>query len=127
MYKEIIIIIAVVALVVGFDFGTNQYTQKTVSSITQQLNELQDAIQENNQPLSEKKMQNINEEWKKRYDVLAFFLEHDELEKVETQLTQLTTNITLEDSSACIEEINTTIFILNHIQEKEEFHLRSIF
>jgi hypothetical protein len=68
-----------------------------------------------------------SEKWEERYKILAFYIEHDELEKVEIELTGLSADISVEEYKHCIAELDTTMFILEHIQEKEEFHLRSIF
>ena len=58
---------------------------------------------------------------------LGDYIEHDELEKVKTELTGLSAFLSVEEYNECICKIDTSIFILGHIQEKEEFHLRSIF
>ena len=60
-------------------------------------------------------MQKIKEEWEKRYKVLAFYIEHDELEKVETELTGLSADLNVEEYKHCITELDTTIFILEHM------------
>ena len=127
MYKEIIIIIVVIALVIGLDIITNNYTKETVKLITEELNFLKEYILEENKEKAELQMQNVEDKWEERYEVLAFYIEHDELEKVETELTSLNAFLSVEEYEECISELDTTIFILNHIQEKEEFNFRSIF
>jgi len=49
------------------------------------------------------------------------------LEKVETELVRLASDIDMEDYKHCINELNTSIFILEHIQKKEELDIISIF
>ena len=127
MYKEFIIIIVVIALIVGLDIVTNNYTKNSVEIISEDLNILKQYILEENKEQSQAKMQDAKEEWEDRYKILAFYIEHDELEKVETELTGLEADLSVEEYKHCISELETTIFILKHIQEKEEFHLRSIF
>ena len=127
MYKEIIIIIVVISLIVGLDIITNNYTKQALEIITYELNVLREYILSENKEKAEKQMQIVKEKWEDRYKILAFYIEHDELEKVETQMTGLAADINVEEYKHCITELDTTIFILEHIQEKEEFHLRSIF
>lgn len=127
MYKELIIIITVIVLVVGLDFITNKYTKNTVDIISDELNIMREYILQENKEQSEKQMKNITNKWEERYKILAFYLEHDELEKVKTELTGLSAYLSVEEYNECICKIDTSIFILGHIQEKEEFHLRSIF
>jgi len=127
MFKEIIIIIVVVFLVVGLDIITNKYTKDTVESMSTELNTLKEYILKEDKQKAEKELNKVKENWEEKYKVLAFYIEHDELEKVKTELTELYANFSVEEYNLCIQEIETMKFILSHIQEKEEFHLRSIF
>lgn len=127
MYKEFIIIIVVIALVVGLDIITSNYTKDSVEIISDELNILREYILEEDKKKAIDKMQEIKEKWEERYKILSFYIEHDELEKVETELTGLVADLSVEEYKNCIAELDTTIFILEHIQEKEEFNFRSIF
>lgn len=127
MYKEIIIIVVVISLIVGLDIITNNYTKQSLEMITNELNILRQHILSEDKQKAEEQMQIVKEKWEERYKTLAFYIEHDELEKVETELTGLSADINVEEYKHCIAELDTTIFILEHIQEKEEFHLRGIF
>lgn len=127
MYKEFIIIIVVVALIIGLDIITNNYTKKSVDSIYNELSILKEHILKEDKSKAEGQMKKVKEKWEERYKILAFYIEHDELEKVETELTGLSADLSVEEYKHCIAELETTIFILEHIEEKEEFHFRSIF
>lgn len=127
MYKELIIIVVVIALVVGLDVISNNYTKASVKELSDELNNLRAPILEENKEDAQKQMQNIKEKWKERYNVLAYYIEHDELEKVETELVRLSANIDVEEYEHCIEEIEASIFILEHIQQKEKFDIISVF
>ena len=74
-----------------------------------------------------KKIKSIEENWKEIESKLAYYIEHDELEKVKTELVKLAADINVKEYKHCINELNTTIFILNHIKQKEEFDFKSIF
>ena len=56
-------------------------------------------------------MKKVKEKWEERYKILAFYIEHDELEKVETELTRLEADLGVEEYKHCISELDTTIFI----------------
>lgn len=127
MYKEFIIIIVVVTLIVGLDFITNKYTKNTVEIMSNELNFLKEYILEEDKEKAQTQMEIVKQRWEERYNILAFYIEHDELEKVETELTGLAADLNVEEYKHCISELDTTIFILEHIQEKEKFNLRSIF
>ena len=127
MYKELIIIVIVIAIIVGLDIITNRYTKQTLEILSSELNILKDYILKEDKENSKEQMQKIKLKWEERYKILAFYIEHDELEKVETEMVKLEADIEVEEFKHCISELETTNFILEHIQEKEEMHLRSIF
>lgn len=127
MYKEILIIIVVIFLVVGIDIISNNYLKESVTELSKELNNLRVEILEENKENAQKQMQKIKEKWTERYKVLAYYIEHDELEKVETELVRLAADIDMEEYEHCIEEIDVSIFILEHIQKKEELDIISVF
>ena len=127
MYKELIIIIVVIILIVGLDVITNKYTKETLQILSGDLKILREYILDEDKIKSEEQMKIIKQNWEERYKILAFYIEHDELEKVETEMVKLQADIEVEEFKHCVSELETIIFILEHIQEKEEMHFRSIF
>ena len=53
--------------------------------------------------------------------------EHDELEKVDTYLVALKSNIESEDYEQAVENLDICVYILEHIDDKEAFLLKNIF
>lgn len=127
MYKEIIIIIVAITLVVSLDIVTNNYTKETVEIMRGKLSILREYIFEENKEESDLQIPDIEKEWDERYKILAFYLEHDELEKVNTELTSIKAFLDMEEYSECMNSLDKCVFILEHIQEKEETSLKSVF
>lgn len=127
MYKEFIIIFLVIALIVTLDVITNNYTKASVNVLTEELSSLEQILQEEQSEEITSKVSNINNEWKKRYGKLAYYIEHDELEKVETEITKISAYINVQEYDEAQNEIDTAIFILQHIEDKEKISVRSIF
>lgn len=127
MYKEVIIIFVVITLVVGLDIIANDYLNKAVEELSKELNELRIPILEKKQKEAQNQMKIVKDKWKEKYKVLVYYIEHNELEKVETELVRLASDIDMEDYKHCINELNTSIFILEHIGQKEKFDITSIF
>lgn len=127
MYKEIIIVILVIALIIGLDIITNNYTKTSVSILSDELNMLREDILQEDKENAQTQMMNIKNIWEEKYNILAYYIEHDELEKVETELTSLAAFLNVEEYGECISELDKTIFVLEHIEEKEKFDVRSIF
>ena len=96
-------------------------------SNTRKKYEIREYILKENKEEAESQMKKVMEKWEERYKTLAFYIEHDELEKVETEMVKLETDIEVEEFKHCVSELETIIFILEHIQEKEEMHFRSVF
>lgn len=127
MYKEFIIIFFVIALIVTLDVITNNYTKTSVNTLTEELSSLEKMLKEEQNEKITYKVGDINKEWQKRYGKLAYYIEHDELEKVGTEITKLTAYINVQEYEEAQNEIDTTIFILQHIEDKEKFSVRSVF
>lgn len=127
MYKEIIITILIVVLILGLDIITSRYTANAIDELSQNLDELKTDLDTKSEDNIEEKTNNIFTKWREYYDVLAYYIEHDELEKVETQLTMLRSDQNEKQYEECKKEIDTTKFILKHIENKEKFTLQSVF
>lgn len=129
MHKELIICIAVIISVIIINFITQSYAQESVNVMDEGLNKLEEALK--NEDITEneiqEKMDKVMENWKDKYEKLAFFIEHDELEKVETELTSLRAHISTEEYEDAVEALEKSIFILNHIKEKFRLNMKNIF
>ena len=72
-------------------------------------------------------MDEIYNKWMGFHDKLAFYIEHDELEKIETELTALKGDIEVKKYDDAITQLDKSIFILKHIKYKYKFNLDNIF
>ena len=129
MKKELIICtIIVISIIIG-NIITQNYTKETINITTQKLDELKSKITQEDILTEEVKNEilEIYDEWNKRHDKLAFYIEHDELEKVETDLTSLKSFIEVQEYKEAVSELDKTIYILKHIEEKNAFNLKNIF
>ena len=73
------------------------------------------------------KIKKLDEKWGQKHDRLAYYIEHDELEKVDTAIVSLKSFIETDDYSSAIAELDKGKFILEHIQKKYAFNLENIF
>ena len=129
MYKELVICIVIIIGIIVLNFITENFTKESVSFLTDELIGLRNEITEENIQNDEIKdrVNNIYTKWIDRYNVLAYYIEHDELEKVETNLVLLISAIEAGEYSDAIGELDEDVFILRHIQEKNSFDLKNIF
>ena len=129
MHKEIVICVVIILSVILVNAITQNYTKKSVEVMDEKLSNLEETIR-NDEPDEEKskeKMDEVMNTWKERYEVLAFFIEHDELEKVETELTDLRAQISVKQYEEAVSNLDKSIFILNHIKEKFRLNFKNIF
>lgn len=128
MLKEIIIIIAVIILVVTINIITQNYTNDSLEAISSELAQLKKDIKsENNNDTLQNIIVDIENEWDKKEGKLSYYIEHEELEKVGTQVMIIKSNMETQEYNYGIAEIDKCIFILEHIKEKEQLNLKNIF
>ena len=128
MYKELVICIIVLITIFVFDYITQSYTDKAIQEISLKLYDFKNKVKENTDTEELKKEINeINQNWICYQNVLSFYLEHDELEKVETALVSGISFIESEEYIQGLSEIEKTIFILYHINTKYSFSMKNIF
>lgn len=127
MFKESVICIVIVIMIVGLDIFTQGYTNKSIENISGELSNLKPEILDGNTKNVEDKLKDLEENWVKIHDKLAYYIEHDELEKVDTAMVQMKSYIETKDYSSAIAELESGKFILEHIEEKNSFNLQNIF
>lgn len=129
MKKELIICLIIIIVIIIGDIFLQNYTNKSLSMISQNLEELRENLNKENNSIdnNKEKIKNINEEWNKKFNILTCYLEHDELEKVKTELVIITAGIDVNDIEYVNEEISRAIYILEHIEDKNSFKIDNIF
>ena len=122
MLREIITISVILISIFVGDYITDKYTTKATDTMISLLSELH--IEGAS---SKEKMNEINENWDDIKDKMAYYIEHDELEKVENDLKAIESAIEMDEEDEGEIYINQCKFVLKHIKEKYEFNLQNIF
>ena len=73
------------------------------------------------------KVKSLDENGGKKHDALAYYIEHDELEKVDTAIVSLKSYVETKDYSSAVAELDEGKFVLEHIQKKNAFNLENVF
>ena len=122
MYKEItIIIVIVITVLVG------NFTKKNVNSLTNELNILEEKLLQQSYSEANEQIDKIQFKIDEVHHKLSYYIEHEEIEKVETTYTSCKSLIKTKDYNLAINEIEKTIFVLNHMTDKYSFSLDNIF
>lgn len=127
MFKETVICIIIVISIFSLDIFTQGYTKKTTSEITQVFTDLKGEILKEDTEQITNKIEELDEKWTEKHNKLAYYIEHDELEKVETAIVSMKSYVETDDYSSAIAELDEGKFILEHIQKKNAFNLENIF
>lgn len=129
MTKEILILGIILALIFVGEFITENYTKETIDKISYDLMEMRSQIVNDkkiNVDDDKKNIDDINSYIKSRHDKLSYYIEHNELNKVRTELVILESDIDVEDYQDAVVRIDNSISILNLIKEKSKFNLKNI-
>lgn len=155
--KNIFIIIIIIIFVISLDFMTENYTNSIVDEINKKLEELnQDienyylknkknfddnlnvnnndveyAINSQQREMESKKIEenanDILKLWREKEDILSWYIEHDEVEKVSDKINVFNKQIEIKEYYVALVSITEVDFLLGHITEKQNLCLKNIF
>ena len=127
MFKESVICILIITAIFSINAITQSFTRKTVGEITEIFIDLKGDILNQDKNQTEKNLKMLDEKWKGVHEKLAYYIEHDELEKVDTAIVKMKAYVETEDFSSAIAELDEGKFVIEHIQEKYALNLKNIF
>ena len=129
MVKEFFICTVILILIFVGNGITQGYSRSSIENINEKLANLREEMnkEEINHEEIVRKEEEIDKEWEEMFSRLAYYIEHEELEKVSKNLENTKTYIKLKEYDNAIKEINEGIFILEHIEDKYSFNLQNIF
>ena len=131
MWKEVIICgVIIITILIGNQI-TQNYSVETIEELTKELEELKQEMHQEQENIdferTNEKIDNIFKQWNERHDKLAYYIEHDELEKVETNLTSLKSYIETNEYAEAVSELDKSVFILKHIEKKYAVIIENVF
>ena len=142
MKKELVICIFIIALIIITNIIAQNNTKYSVSKMSERLEVVSQIvtdelnIQSENNKKNVKKLEknnikreidNLENTWNELQEKLAYYIEHDELEKVETQIYAIKGFYEIEQYEEILPEAEKCSFILKHIEEKTKLSVKNIF
>ncbi len=133
MKKELIIVIIIVIAIIIIDTITQNYTRDSFEKINNELEKIKEIInkiddqEKNSQQELQEKIKTMEEDWKIINRKTAFYIEHEELEKVNASMIKFKSYIQLEEYTEAIPELENCKYILDHIREKEKLQIINLF
>ncbi len=128
MWRDIVFCTIIIIVIVIVDFFIQDYIKNSAEEMTLKLNDLKkEVLSSEENTINEVKIEEVRKNWEERYKVLASVIEHDELEKVEKNLTGIYSALESKEQSEAISELDESMFILKHIKDKYSFKIENIF
>lgn len=126
--RECIIIVIILIIIIGGAIYIQHYLDNSSSKIVSQLEELKKDIKLNkDREAIKQKLNEIYDSWEKTEDKWAIIVFHSELDLIETSLIKMKSQIEDGELLKSLEELETAIFLINHISKTEKFCLKNIF
>lgn len=128
MWRDIAFCIIIIIVIITIDFFIQDYIKSSAEEITLKLNELKEEVLSSEEnKINEVKTEEVRKTWEEKYKILASVIEHDELEKVEKNLTGIYSALESKELSEVISELDESMFILRHIKDKYSFKIENVF
>lgn len=129
MIREVFVCLTIIVLILIGNFFIQNYTTKSVTDLTGKIEELKKEVSKNekDETLIKNKAEDLYNSWRERFDILAYYIEHNELEKVEAELVVLRGKITNLNYDETSENLEKSAFLLKHIEDKYAFNLQNVF
>lgn len=127
--KQIIIMIIILIVIFSGSLYIQNFLKDTSSPLISKLNEIKEDVENGNIEDKEvrKKSEQVYEEWEDISEKWAIIVLHDEMDLIEMSLIKMNSNIKMGNAEDSIQELETSIFLLEHIGEKEKTSLKNIF
>jgi len=127
--KEIFIIGIVLLGIVCSSIFINNYLENTSKILINDLKQLENNIGQSDSSQKElmEKSKEIYSKWGRINSKWSNIILHEEIDAIETSLIRIKEKIKIGKIDESIEDIETAIFLVNHIKEKEKISLKNIF
>ena len=128
MWRDIVFCIIIIVIIITVDFFIQDYIKNSAEDMTVKLDDLKREVSnKEEEKIKEVDTKKVRETWEEKYKILASVIEHDELEKVEKNLTGIYSALESKELSEVISELDESMFILRHIKDKYSFKIENVF
>ena len=127
--REMLIISSILIIIICGAIFTKEYLNNTSNMIVNGLENLKYSIEQENISDQEliKKSEEIYRNWDNINKQWSNIVLHEEIDLIETALIRMKSKIKIGELEESLEDIDTSIFLVNHINEKEKTSLKNIF
>lgn len=123
-FREYVILLLIIVFVISIEIITDNITHRSISDINSKIEDLEKSLETDE---AKSKISDLCSSWKSEEDKLAFYLEHDELEKVGVLVDNVKSDIENDNIEDVNQEIDEIKFLLEHVKQKQKLELKNIF
>ncbi|HZK34845.1 MAG TPA: DUF4363 family protein [Bacillota bacterium] len=124
--KPILIIIIPLALFIGFGLFAEHYIYSSASEITNQIEELQAQVNNEDWTKASKTIGHISDNWTRTRKRWNIYIDHMEVDRIDTSFTKVEKWIELEEKKDCLVELAALKQTILHIPENEKLMIPNI-
>jgi len=129
--RDWFIITAIFIIIVGGDVMMQTHLNKTADELINNLQDLKQktilAKETENRENIKKQINEIDEKWEEINKTWAEIVVHQELDNIHQSLTKAKSNIEEGGLEDAIQEIETALFFVEHVKQREKISLKNIF
>ena len=127
--RETIIILSILIIIFVGACITQKFLNNTADLLVSKLEDLKSGIEEDkiNEKEMVEKTDEIYSEWEEINERWSVIVLHDEIDLIETSLIRMKSKIKTGEIQESMEDLDTSIFLIKHIKEKEKTNLKNIF
>lgn len=129
--KNVIIIILILGTILGANTIVQKQLDESSAQLTAKLENLREKVVEykDTEDRGEVKeiYKDIEEEWARVHKVWSIIVIHQELDNIEQALVKSKSSINDGSLEDALEEVETAMFFISHVKEREKVTLENIF
>lgn len=129
--RDWFIITAIFIIIVGGDIMMQTHLNKTADELINNLQDLKQktilAKETENRENIKKQINEMDEKWEEINKTWAEIVVHQELDNIHQSLTKAKSNIEEGGLEDALQEIETALFFVEHVKQREKISLKNIF
>ncbi len=129
--RDWLIITAIIIIIVGGDIMMQTHLNRTADELINNLQDLKQktilAKETENRENIKKQINEIDEKWEEINKTWAEIVVHQELDNIQQSLTKAKSNIEEGGLEDALQEIETALFFVEHVKQREKISLKNIF
>lgn len=124
---KILLITIILIAVIALNVLVRWYTDNSINDMETKIDELKQLLLDGNYEESKNKSEKIRDDWDEYENKFAYFMDHEEIEKLSVKVAAIAENATNKEYELALEDSVETKFLLEHVKDKLRLKLNNVF